>query len=265
MLELPRLQITLVSAISWVIVSFIFHSLPVEAQSAASNNQGSSNSSGRQQLPQQPSPDFSGEGRPGRRSGGGSRSPCPAIEPSLTALMPATNLGKTVAERPTFWFYVPYSSQQAPAGEFVLQGKGGNDLYRTRLTLPQTPGFVSFSTPPTAAPLEVNQSYRWYFKLYCQSQPASAPVFVDGWVQRVELTPELESQLRSAKAQDYAIYAANGIWYDALAHLAELRLSNPANTRLEQEWAKLLGARGIGLAQLRREPIAGSARSTSES
>lgn len=265
MLKLPQPQIRLVSAISWVIVSSISYPLPVEAQSAASTNQSLSNSSGHQQLPQQPSPDFSGEGRPGRRAGGGSRSPCPAIEPSLTALMPVTNLGKTVAERPTFWFYVPYSSQQAPAGEFVLQGEEGNDIYRTPLTLPQTPGFVSFSTPPTAAPLEVNQSYRWYFKLYCQPQLASAPVFVDGWVQRVALIPELESQLRSATAQDYAVYAAHGIWYDALADLAELRLTNPANTELEQEWAKLLGAKGVGLAQLRREPMAGSARSTPRS
>jgi len=172
--------------------------------------------------------------------------------------MPVINLGKTVAERPTFWFYVPYSAQQAPAGEFVLQSEQGNDIYRTPLTLPKTPGFVSFSTPSTAAPLEVNKSYRWYFKLYCEPQKASAPVFVDGWVQRVELTPTLESQLRSAKAGDYAVYATNGIWYDALARLAQLRLTNPANARLDEEWASLLGAKGVGLSQFSKVPIVGS-------
>ena len=173
--------------------------------------------------------------------------------------MPESNLGKTVAERPTFWFYVPYSSQQAPAGEFVLESEQGNNIiYRTLFTLPKTPGFVSFSTPPAAAPLEVNKSYRWYFKLYCEPLKASAPVFVEGWVQRVELSPTLESQLRSATAQEYRVYAANGIWYDALAHLAQLRLNYSANARLDLEWASLLGAKGVSLEQFSKVPMVGS-------
>lgn len=260
--KLPRPQITLASAISWGIVSCTICPLPVWAQSSgATSNKNPSNSSMRQQPPQQPqqrSPDFSGEGRPGRRAGGGSRSPCPPIDLPLTALIPVSNLGKTVAERPTFWFYVPYSSQQAPAGEFVLQSEQGDDIYRTPLTLPKTPGLVSFSTPPAAAPLEINKSYRWYFKLYCEPQKASAPVFVEGWVQRVKPTPTIESQLRSATAQEYVVYAANGIWYDALAHLAQLRLNYSANARLDLEWASLLSAKGVGLEQFSEVPMVGS-------
>lgn len=185
-------------------------------------------------------PDFSAYGRPGRRVGGGSRSPCPAIEPPLTALMPASNWGRTIAERPTFWFYIPYSPQQAPAGEFVLQEEKGNDVYRTSFTLPKTPGFVSFNTPPQAAPLEINQWYRWYFKVYCEPQTSSTPVFVEGWVQRVERTAELDRQLKAAELEDYRIYAVNGLWFDALAHLAELRLSNTSNSKLVNDWANLL-------------------------
>lgn len=260
-MKLPR-SITLVNAITLTCVSVTCYLLPAEAQSVETVNKNPSNRQMRLLAPpqsnHQKSPDFSGDGRPGRRAGGGSRSPCPSIAPPLTALMPATNWGKTVAERPTFWFYVPYSSQQAPAGEFVLQSEQGNDIYRIPFTLPETPGFVNFSTPHSAAPLEINKSYRWYFKLYCEPQKASAPVFVDGWVQRVQLTPTLESQLRST-TQDYAVYAANGIWYDAIAHLAELRVTNPANARLDQEWASLLGAKGVGLEQFSKVPMVGSA------
>lgn len=173
--------------------------------------------------------------------------------------MPVTNWGKTVAKRPTFLFYVPYSPQAAPAGEFVLQEEGGNDVYRTPFTLPKTPGFVSFSTPPKEAPLEINKLYRWYFKLYCESQKLSTPVFVEGWVQRVEPTPQLESQLQAAKAQEYVVYAANGIWYDAVAHLAQLRLTNPLNARLNDDWANLLSSKGVGLERLNQESIVGSA------
>lgn len=257
MSKLPRPQITVASAITWVIVSFTIHPLPVLAQSSGTTNENPSNSNVRRQLPQPQSPDFPGDGRPGRRAGGGSRTPCPSVDPFLTALMPVTNLGKTVAERPTFWFYVPYSAQQAPAGEFSLESEQGNTIYRTPFTLPNTPGFVSFSTPPTAPPLAVDKPYRWYFKLYCDPQKSSTPVFVEGWVQRVELTPELENQLRSAKQQEYVVYAANGIWYDALDSLAQLRLTNPANARLNQEWASLLGAKGVGLSQLSQAPVVG--------
>lgn len=261
-MKLARPSITLTCALTWAVVSFTSYPSRVWAQSSRPINKNPGNAKVRSQPPPQPqqeSPDFSGYGRPGRRAGGGSRSPCPPIEPPLTALMPVTNWGKTVAERPTFWFYVPYSPQAAPAGEFVLQEEGGNDVYRTPFTLPKTPGFVSFSTPSTEAPLEINKSYRWYFKLYCEPQKASAPVFVEGWVQRVALTPELESQLRSAKAREYGVYAANGIWYDAVASLAQLRLINPLNSRLDNDWANLLGSRGVGLERLNQESIVGSA------
>lgn len=264
-MKLPR-PITLVNAMLLAVVSFTSYLLPIDAQSA---NQVDKPSKVRvplrsrkplrqQQQVKQQELDFSGYGRPGRRAGGGSRSPCPPIDPPVTALMPATNWGKTVASHPTFWFYVPYSPQEAPAGEFVLQEEKGKDVYRIPFTLPKTPGFVSFSTPSTAAPLEVDKSYHWYFKLYCDAQKSSTPIFVEGWVQRVALTPELESQLKAAKQQEYVVYAANGIWYDALDHLAQMRLTNPANARFAQEWASLLGVKGVGLEQFSKMPMVGS-------
>lgn len=174
-----------------------------------------------------------------------------------TALIPTNNLGKTVAERPTFWFYVPYSPQAAPAGEFVLQQEDGGEVYRTAFTLPNTPGLVSFSTPLAVEPLKVNKLYRWYFKLYCQAQRSSTPVFVEGWVQRVEKTPTLESQLQAAQSREDVVYANNGIWYDALNYLAQLRLHSPSNSTFNSDWAKLLSAKGVDLEQFSRASIAG--------
>ncbi|WP_264197015.1 DUF928 domain-containing protein [Microseira wollei] len=159
---------------------------------------------------------------------------------------------------PTFWFYVPYSAQEAPLGEFILQEEEGKDVYRTSFTLPGNPGFVSVTLPPTATVLEINKSYRWYFKLYCSEQKSSGSIFVEGWVQRVELTPVLEQQLKAASPQEYIVYANNLIWYDAIANLAKLRLQNPSNSTLDREWNNLLQLRGIALEQLNREPFVGS-------
>lgn len=252
--KLPELSIAIAIAVTWEFVSYSNYPRLVLAQSDKPTNDVSTLERSKQQEL-----DFSGYGRPGRRTGGGSRSLCPSIDPPLTALIPETNLGKTVAERPSFLFYIPYSPQQAPDGEFVLQSEQGDDIYRTDVTLPQTPGIVSISIPSTVKPLEISQSYRWYFKLYCESQQASTPIFVEGWVQRVALTPTLKSQLLAAKARDYAVYAANGIWYDALTHLAQLRHTNRANPQLDLEWIDLLNAKGVGLEQFWQQPIVGSA------
>ena len=211
---------------------------------------------------QQDKTDFSGEGRPGRRTGGGSRSPCPVKEPPLTALMPVTNWGKTVSSRPTFWFYVPYSAQQVAAGEFVLQEEGGKDIYRTNFTLPETPGFVSVSIEATQPHLEINKWYRWYFKVYCGQDKSSPPIFVEGWVQRVEMTPALQSQLKQATSREYAVYAANFIWYDAINELAKLRSVERSNTALDNDWYNLLKSAEIDLEEISREPIVGSVHRT---
>lgn len=262
-MKLPRLPMTFTGAIIWAVISFTSYPSPVWSQPSRPINDIPSSVRWRWRPPPQvkrKKPDFSAEGRPGRRKGGGSRSPClRRMNPPLTALMPETNWGKTVAERPTFLFYVPYSSQEAPLGEFVLQDEKRNVVLRTSFTLPGTPGFVSLNIPPSAAPLEINKWYRWFFKLYCQPQKLSAPVFVQGWVQRSLLTPELESQLKAATPPEYIVYATNLIWYDALARLAELRLTRPSNATLEQDWADLLSLRGVGLEHLNQEPIVGSA------
>ncbi len=204
--------------------------------------------------------DFSGDGRSGTRDGGGSRGNCPDVKIPVTALMPASNWGKTVAERPTFWFDVPYSPQQAVSGEFVLQDEANNDIYRTAFTLPQTPGLVSVSLQTSQVSLETNKWYSWSFLLYCDSQKSSSPIIVEGWVQRVPLSPNLKSQLTQAKSRADIVYARNMIWYDAINHLAELRLKNPKDAELQNAWTKLLGAKGVGLEKLSGERIIGEVK-----
>lgn len=250
--KLPRLPIVVVGAVS-LIASSIAYISPCSAQS--SNAPVGAFPS---PLSNRESPDFSGDGRPGDRTGGGSRTPCPEVDaPLTTALIPTNNLGKTIAEHPTFWFYVPYSSQAAPIGEFVLQEEDGNEVYRTTFTLPKTPGLVSFSTPLAVEPLKINKSYHWYFKLYCEAKRASTPIFVEGWVQRVERTPALTRQLQASPTREDVVYAANGIWYDALNYLAKLRLNNPSNPTFNEEWSRLLSAKGVGLEQFRQVSVIG--------
>jgi hypothetical protein len=161
-------------------------------------------------------------------------------------------LGSTVAERPTFWFYVPYTLTPAHRLEFVLQDETGNDIYKTSFTQSGTsPGVVGVELPSTAAPLEAGKMYHWFFSIECSPDEA---VLVDGWVQRVPLNALLERQLEQATPKEkIALYANNHIWHEALTSLAELRRQNPEDDKLKEDWVTLL--QSIDLNAIAQEPI----------
>lgn len=200
-------------------------------------------------------------GQPGRRSDAGSRS-CGEDESSsaseskpLLALVPVQRtasatvvFGKTAAEHPTFWFYVPYRSSST--AKFVLQDRDGNSIYQSDVALPKTAGILSLTLPATVAPLVTGKRYHWFFKLYCRSiSPPDS--FVDGWIQRESFTSDLAQQLKTATLQQRVrLYAANGFWFEALTTAAQLRRTNSGDSA----WVDLLSA--IGLESVATEAIA---------
>ena len=191
-------------------------------------------------------------GMPGRREGGGTRGGgCPLQKPGLTALMPDSNLGMTVAPQPTFFWYLPQNS--VAAAEFTLLGPDNTEIYKTLVTVPTQGGVVSLSLPQDKQ-LEVGQSYRWYFSLICDPLDRSEDTFTSGWVERVDPSPELSTSLKTASAAEVPnLYAQAGLWYDALAALVSLRQSQPQNPAFVTEWRELLGA--VNLEALANQPI----------
>jgi Domain of Unknown Function (DUF928) len=218
------------------------------------------------------SPKLPSNGVPsGRQRGAAGRGNClNNVSIPLTALVPstkashnsgqgaivATNVwGLTVRERPTFLFYIPYT-QTSATSEFVLQDAEDNDIYRAVVMLPQDPGIVRVQLPLASAPLAVNKMYHWYFKVHCSQQMAS-PVFVEGWVQRVTLSPKIANQIATATSlqQQVELYANSGIWYDTAAILAQMRLENSENMTSKADWYNLLET--IDLSTLASESIKG--------
>ncbi|MBW4508336.1 MAG: DUF928 domain-containing protein [Scytonematopsis contorta HA4267-MV1] len=193
---------------------------------------------------------------PGRGVGMGSRDDCPAVKNPLIALAPFKQAGTkslevgglTTTERPTFWFYLPYSQDFANvSAEFVLQDSEENDVYKNAIALPKTAGVVGVPLPSTVAPLEVGKTYRWFFKVYCTKEAGSPPINVEGDIQRVTLEANEESQLAAAKdpREKISIYAASGIWFDSLTQLTKLRFQNPNDTSLVADWQSLLQSIGL--------------------
>lgn len=197
-------------------------------------------------------------GEPGKRGEAGSRGcgqdinkPLTSSQKRLTALVPVYSnselvFGTTIREHPSFLFYIPYSSDFA-SGEFVLEDEAGDQtIYKTSLS--GTPGIVNLRLPSKAAPLEIGKQYRWYLNIYCQKDKQII-ANVEGYVKREQLKPALKTQLEKATpSQQVNLYAANGIWYEALSAASELRRTNSQDT----SWTALLKA--VGLNDFAIEP-----------
>lgn len=200
-----------------------------------------------------------GRGRPTRRRAIGSRNDCPATDKPLTALIPENKVGKVVEANPTFWFFVPYESNKIPRGEFILQDEAHNNVYKTEFSIEKGKGIVGVSlVSDNTYTLKTNKTYQWYFKLYCDGDKSSIPIYVHGWVQRIALQPQQQTQLSRFKSprQRIAFYAQNGIWYSALTESAKLCLSNFQNKNLAKDWIQLL--KNVGLQDVSDKPIVGN-------
>ncbi|MEM9905933.1 MAG: DUF928 domain-containing protein [Cyanobacteria bacterium P01_D01_bin.44] len=160
----------------------------------------------------------------GRRQPGGSlgdEASCPAAPKPLTALIPDSGLGQTLADEPTFWFYSPYTAEEVQLGEFsILTQDETQRVYKTHFTLPARPGFVSIQVPRQAASNLIDgQYYHWYLNLYCGST-AQPDLKIDGWVQPLPRTAEHVQQANNLSSD---------LWYDVVSTLAEqLQSVSPA-------------------------------------
>jgi hypothetical protein len=194
-------------------------------------------------------------GMPGRREGGGTRGGCATQQPALTALIPKTNLGLTMQDYPTFFWYIPPNT--AAAAEFVLLDQNNAEVYTAMVPLTHQAGVVQVSLPTdgTVPPLETGSLYHWYFSLICDPLDRSADQFTDGWVQRTHPSEALTQQLATAPdSAKFALYSEAGIWYDAIATLAALRQQQPENAEFTQQWQTLLES--VGLAAIADQPLA---------
>lgn len=222
-------------------------------------------------IPPPPPPDRSAAGS---RGGAASRG-CEVANQTVTALVPTYQQtlkqgkeadvsitqvwGLTSAEHPYFLFFVPYNALSIANVEFVLQEETNNKsqtLYRTYLTPPKSPGIIRVHYPPNQDSLQAGKMYHWFFKVrvQCDQKQPTKLDYADGWVQRVNQNSTLTEQLKQATPQQKAtLYTANGVWYDAIVSLAELRYKNPQNETLIANWTTLLHS--VGLEAIANQPL----------
>ncbi len=212
--------------ITLAIANFTSNSLTVLAQSSVEVSQ----------TP--PNPPDTGTPQ-GPQSGGATRpveSKCPVVKiPPIALMAPSV---ETIAESPTFWFYVPYAAQDVDS--FSLTVLDNNHQYiqpQKHIPLSGTPGFISLRLPPTTSPLKIGKSFHWYFSIYCDRQNQEERISLSGVVKRIKLSSD---PISGTPKERVTRYLENNLWYDAFNLLAELRRNNPQDPALQADWDGLL-------------------------
>lgn len=194
--------------------------------------------------------DFSGTGRPGQQTAGESRGTCANVAQPMTAVIPESNSGTTVLGHPSFWVHLPELAAETTEVEFIIQDESRKDIWRSRSLVNSTTGYQHFSLPTTEKPLEIDQWYRWYVKVYCDQQIASVQ-YVQGWINRIPLSSQLHLELQKNSSKNHhRIYGRHRIWYDTMNQLLTSYHRDPHNLALESDWQNLIRAKGVKLDTL---------------
>jgi hypothetical protein len=171
----------------------------------------------------------------------------------LILLTPRTaSVGLTTSERPTFLAYVPPTS--AKQALLNLKDAQGRSHYRQIIALPQQGGIVRIALPHSAPPLQLNQLYEWGVVLLCGGKLRADSPFAIATIQRTMLPEVLSRRLaKQPLIEQTAIYAENGVWYDMLSNLAELKQQKPQDQTAAQAWTRILTT--AGLTKISSAPI----------
>ncbi len=155
---------------------------------------------------------------------------------------------QTTAERPTIYLISPKVSGN---GIFTLIEQndqlipGQKVVYRKDFSLQNEAGVIAFKIPDDAPILEIGKIYRWRIVF----GPDSESKITYGIIKRVLPTTKLVSQLKtiSKPIDRAAIFAQEGIWFEAVQTLAEAQQPVPQNTEVVDEWTDLMKAANLSL------------------
>jgi hypothetical protein len=196
------------------------------------------------------------QGVPGRREGGGTRGlECTATN-ALTALIPQSTMGQTISAKPTFFYYLPAAIDKTV--QFELADETDKTLYKKSFRLVTSRGgivSISLGSDSNSPALEVGKNYQWYFTIKCNPKNYRDEVLVSGWINRTALAPTVKIQLdRSPDPRaKLSIFAQQGLWYEYLATLAQLRVESPSDASLALKWSEVLSS--VELRKIAQEPL----------
>ena len=182
-------------------------------------------------------------GAPDGRVGSATRTPG---EGAVTLLVLAPDhTGLTVREQPDLYWYL----SDSPSYPIVLTLSGDKDtkpVLEIQINPPPQPGIQRIRLADYNVRLEPGVEYQWFVAVVVDREKRSKDILAGGLIERVELSPELRATLvQSPKQLAPEIYAAAGIWYEAISGVSELVDASPKDPVLRRQRASLLEQVGL--------------------
>ena len=172
--------------------------------------------------------------------------------PTLRALVP-DHVARTAEASPTLYWFLSEDIERSV--EFVLADTVSIDpILEITVEPPLRAGIHAWRLADHGVALEPGVSYRWFVSL-------SPDHLTRGAVERIEPGRELETRLTNVAPDALGqTYAAEGLWYDALASISAGIDRGPGDARLRDLRADLLDKAGLAdAAEYDRAAARGSA------
>jgi hypothetical protein len=163
---------------------------------------------------------------------------------------------RTLAERPTFYWYINHKSQSEVKSEkifhvyFILRegfGRNAKSIFRSRSVgiLKASSGLYRFTLPPKSPTLEIGKTYAWHIR-YVQADNEyevlnSNQLDTRAIVKRESNASVIEKVRTTSTNLDKArIFAENLYWYDALDEYTKWIDTNPNDMQASRERLSML-------------------------
>jgi len=183
-------------------------------------------------------------GSPGGRVGGGTRGAALESPVSLSVLAP-DHVGLTLESRPRLYYFISKKTTQPL--EFTITEKGAaKPLLEARLKPPEKGGIQCIRLADHGVELRQNIPYQWFVAVVTDPDRRSRDILSGGMIEVVSPSADLSEKLRhTEKAKQPFVLAQEGIWYDALAALAEQIAASPKDPSPRKQRAALLEQVGL--------------------
>ena len=163
----------------------------------------------------------------------------------LIPLTPYNLVGLTLAKHPTFFWNMPDSTAKFLNFTILADGETEN-LYESKLPIPNAAGIMSFTLPQNAPQLEINQTYKWSINVVCDPEDSSANIRMSAWVERIQPDASLLQKLQNSDFRNLSnVYGEAGIWYEGLNAIIRQRCTQPNNLAVKIKWKQFLESAGL--------------------
>lgn len=163
--------------------------------------------------------------------------------PTVISLVP-NHVGLTIADQPVVYWYLSHPTQ-APTLFVLLDARSLQVVHSITLPSSAHAGIQSVRFKDYGVTLQQEVPYRWFVNVVIDPAMPARDLVAGGAIERIapEFSPAKMPSTRSLDAVHF--YAAQGLWYDAMAAISDLIAAAPLNDAFRQQRASLLQQVGL--------------------